>query len=60
MKPILANIACIGGCLSVVYGLTWIHPAAPWLGGGVLAFVAGLGLIKLETRERRKEKQDVR
>lgn len=56
MKPILANVACIGGCLSVVYGATWIHPAAPWLIGGILAFILGLGIVKNDTRQKRKDK----
>jgi hypothetical protein len=53
-KVALSDLLAIGGISSVVYGLAILHPAAAWIGAGVLA---GWLSIELGRREagRRQE-----
>jgi hypothetical protein len=50
----ISDLIVVAAAACVLYGLAMLHPAAPWIGGGVaLAFVA----IEVSKKEARKRQE---
>lgn len=51
----VSDLVALVGAAAVLYGLSLIHPAAPWIGGGVVCGAVSVELAKRESAARRQE-----
>lgn len=51
----VSDLVALVGAAAVLYGLSLLHPAAPWIGGGVACGVVSVELAKRESAARRQE-----
>lgn len=49
----VSDLVAIGAASCVLYGLSMLHPAAPWVGAGV-----ALGAISIELGKREQKKRE--